>query len=79
MYHNSKHHSCFRSLNVNLNHTSNDSWQGAGEKYALAINGNLNYFAYRKWDKNLWYPYPLKISFCYKVLIRAPMRQRVKS
>lgn len=42
------------TLNINANHTSNDNWQGASEKYAVAINGNLNYFAYRKWKKNLW-------------------------
>lgn len=41
-------------LTINLNHTSNDAWQGASDKYALAINGSLNYFAYRKWNKNLW-------------------------
>lgn len=41
-------------LSINLNHTSNDSWVGASEKYALSINGNLNYSAYRKWGKNLW-------------------------
>jgi hypothetical protein len=41
-------------LSINLNHTSNDSWTGASQKYNLAINGSLNYFAYKKWDKNLW-------------------------
>ena len=41
-------------LPINLNHTSNDSWTGASQKYNLAINGSLNYFAYKKWDKNLW-------------------------
>lgn len=41
-------------LSVNLNHTSNSDWQGASEKYTMAINGSFNYFAYKKWDKNLW-------------------------
>lgn len=41
-------------LSITLNHTSNDNWVGASEKYALSINGNLNYSAYRKWGKNLW-------------------------
>lgn len=41
-------------LSINLNHTSNDEWAGASQKYNLAINGSLNYFAYKKWDKNLW-------------------------
>lgn len=41
-------------LSINLNHTSQDNWVGASQKYNLAINGSLNYFAYRKWDKNLW-------------------------
>jgi uncharacterized membrane protein YebE (DUF533 family) len=41
-------------LSINLNHTSNDSWTGASQKYNLAINGSLNYVAYKKWDKNLW-------------------------
>ena len=40
-------------LSINLNHTSNDSWTGASQKYNLAINGSINYFAYKKWDKNL--------------------------
>jgi len=41
-------------LSINLNHTSNDSWTGASQKYNVAINGSFNYFAYKKWDKNLW-------------------------
>ena len=41
-------------LSINMNHTKNDNWQGASEAYALSINGSLNYFAYRKWEKNLW-------------------------